>query len=244
MSKKFKVSNVQLDEVSIVDYPMNQKAHVVLYKSGSAGNVNQGKGDNQMDPKELAAQLEKIESENAELKKSVEQKNLEIKNLKESVEKKANEDKNQPEMIDFNGDKIAKSAVPEPVLKMIEKQNSELNELKKRSEEIELTKRGDSELPYLSGSGLQKGKLLKAVDNLEAKDKEEIIKSLKAANAILKKSCDEVGSSEQHDSSAKQELDKKVAELAIKDNITKEQAFVKFISTDAGKELRKKADNE
>lgn len=89
--------------------------------------------------------------------------------------------KPKEEMIDVDGEMVAKSAVPAPVLKKLE-------ELEKAKEAEELRKRADEVLPNFKGTPDQRGKLLKSVG-----EDEDLLEMLRAADALFASLFDEVG---------------------------------------------------
>lgn len=150
------------------------------------------------------------------------------------------------ETVEINGEKVAKSDVPEPVLKAIESQNAEIAKMRERQEREDLAKRAESELPNLSGKPAEKGQLLKAIDGIEDEDvRKGVLESLKAADTAVSKMFAEVGKTvADDDSSATHRLEKMARDHAQENSLSYEQAFAKVIDTPEGRELRKQSDAE
>jgi len=150
------------------------------------------------------------------------------------VMKKAEE----PEYIEVDGEKVLKSAIPAPLLRKMEKQNDDLQELKKERELEKLEKRAEKELPHLGGSNTAKGQLLKAIDGLGKSAAEELHRALKAADAAVSKMFDEVGKAGGDDEgTAAADLRKMAEAHAEAKNVSYETAFSDVIKTKRGKEL-------
>jgi len=150
------------------------------------------------------------------------------------VMKKAEE----PEYIEVDGEKVLKSAIPAPLLRKMEKQNDDLQELKKERELEKLEKRAEKELPHLGGSNTAKGQLLKAIDGLGKSAAEELHRALKAADAAVSKMFDEVGKAGGDDEgTAASDLRKMAEAHAEAKNVSYETAFSDVIKTKRGKEL-------
>ena len=202
------------------------------------------KGGQDMDPQELAEKLEALEgqvndltkraegaeAETAALKKAAEEAGFDVKEGK--LEKRA-----EPEYVEIDGEKVAKSAVPAPILKRIEAQEVELNKMREEREATELAKRGATELPHLAGTDLAKGKLLKA-----AEDDEAVLKALKAADAAMKKQAEEIGASPLNDeASATFRLNKMATDYAETHRVPFETAFAEVTKSGDGKALMAEA---
>ena len=85
------------------------------------------------------------------------------------------------EMIEVEGEMIAKSAIPSPILKKLE-------EMQKAAEVEALRKRADEVLPNFKGTADERGKLLKSIGNDEA-----LLAILRAADAAFAGIYQEVG---------------------------------------------------
>lgn len=91
------------------------------------------------------------------------------------------------EMIDLNGEKVAKSAVPAAVLKALRANEEQIAKLHAEREEQALKARAVSEIPNLSGDEVTKAAILKAVDAIADDATRE------AAHQVLKGASETVG---------------------------------------------------
>lgn len=266
-SKKFELKNLKLEEISIVDSPANKGSKVVLFKhdqqfvdtrqkpTGNLGKTRSKKNDGglHMDPKELAKRLEALEKANKELDDKVAAGNLVIKSFNEAVKTaglvmKSSEDgkisiekgkaKEEDETVMFNGEKILKSAIPAPVLKMLEEQGKELSEIKKSGETLKLEKRAEAELSNLAGNTASKVALLKAVDGIEDDaERAEVLKSLKAADVATSDLFKSVGNAQIDESTPTFKLEKLAKDYATKNDVTFEQGYAEVTKSGDGREL-------
>lgn len=199
----YELTDIDLMEVSAVDAGANQHAAVVLFKrSGYNPTVkpeNSGetqKGDGSVTVEELTKKLESLQSQVADLTKqaeteaaarataetalaamtkSAEDAGLDVTDGK--ITKRAD-----PEYVEIDGEKVEKSLVPAPVLKMLEANAAKIAKMEADAADVALAKRGTEELPNLAGTPLAKGKLLKAV---EASGDADMLKALNAANEAM-----------------------------------------------------------
>lgn len=267
---KYRLANVELDEISLVDKGANQHAKIAIWKRADMkekyndltpaqrqamkGYMDKGmdeaaaykacmnetkKGDDQVTVEELTKQLEALQTqvtdltkraEDAEgardaLVKSAEDAGLDIEDGK--IAKRADD-----EFVEIGGEKVAKSAVPAPVLKALEAQAADIAKMKEDARKVELAKRGDAELPNLAGTSLAKGRLLEAV----AGD-EELVKALKAADAAIAKAATEFGSAEIDEASPSARLNKMASEYAVAKGMPFESAFSEITKSGEGLKL-------
>ena len=220
----YELSDMDLTEISTVDVPANQHAAVVLFKrvaseslSGYTNPVNpQNEGDGSVTVEELTKKLEGFQTQVADLTKAA----AEAAAAKEAAEaalaeltKSADEaglavedgkivKRADPEFVEIDGEKVEKALVPAAVLRAIEKQAADIAKMKTEAEKVELAKRGDAELPNLAGTGLAKGRLLKAIG-----DDAELLKALKAADAAMATAYVEKGTAAQDENSPEAKLD-------------------------------------
>ena len=145
------------------------------------------------------------------------------------------------ETIEIDGETIAKSAVPAPILKRLERQAKDLDDLKKAAEVERLDKRAAADIPNLGGSPKVHRALLKAVDGIADEElRKEAESALKGASTMLGKSFAEIGhtgADEPAEGSAMAELNKMAADYAEKHDVTFEAAFAKVSATGKGREL-------
>lgn len=271
---KHYIKEVELDEISLVDEPANSHARTVLLKNqksygGSASvrekarrNANgsmkkSNEGDNVMDIEELQARLSEVEADITKQKERADSAesafNALVKSLdgldvivtksedgKVEVAKRAEE-----ETIEFNGERIAKSSVPEPILKRLEEQQAQLDELRKSKMMEDLRKSAEEAFPNLGGTADQKAMLMKALNGLDDNDRDAVMKSLKAADAIVAKSFSEIGtSSTEGDGSAKSQLEKMAKDYAEKNSVGYEAAFSEVTKSGEGRDLLMKSRSE
>lgn len=144
----------------------------------------------------------------------------------------------EEEMIEFEGQMIAKSAVPAPILTSLEKQRKEIESLKKAASDTEVQKRATDQFPNLKGSAVSKGNLLRAVEGLEKKDADEVLESLKAADAAVAFMFKAVGTTEKTDlSSEETKLNKMVEDYQNEHKVSKAQAFSAVTESGEGARL-------
>lgn len=134
------------------------------------------------------------------------------------------------EMIEVEGEFVAKSAIPAPVLKKLE-------ELQKAREAEELRKRAEEVLPNFKGTADERGKLLKSVGNDET-----LLAILRAADAAFAGIYKEVGKTDA-------ENDLKTPDEKLKDMVKTYQeekqekdfykAFAAVVKTEEGRALVK-----
>jgi hypothetical protein len=242
-----KLKRITLDELSIVDVPACQGATIALFKrdgykdkkpAEKAGDYDEAnKGGSGMDPKELAEKLESLEGQNADLTKRLEAAEAETAALKKAADEAGFDvadgkivKRAEIEYIEFDGERIEKSAVPAALLKALEAKDAALADLRKKDEEVALAKRGETELPNLAGTALTKGKLLAVADA-------EMIATLKAADAAMKKAMEEVGHNKTDETTATERLNKMAQDYADKNGVTFHKAYAEVIKTADGMKL-------
>jgi DNA-binding transcriptional MerR regulator len=256
---KYLLSGIKLDEVSLVDIPAAPMAKIALFKRGDMDDemkakmkeyMDKGysedearammKKEDGMDPEELAKRLEELEGQVAEmtgeldtLKKAADEAGFDFDGT--TLTKRA-----PVEYIEVEGEKIAKSAIPAVILKALEAKEAELAVAKAKEAEAAIAKRGAEVLPNLSGTDLVKGKLLEAIG-----DDEELLKSLKAADAAIAKAMEEVGFNPMNeDASAAFRLNKMAGEYAEAHKVPFETAYAEVTKSGEGRDLMVQARNE
>lgn len=237
---------LQLDEVSLVDSPANKSATVALFKR----DMNMAKAKKEDVEKGVCIEIEikTPEEEMAEMQMEAQQDQAEdvaavgkseelteVETLKAEVERlsKALEEAVQEEvakaeeMIDFAGEMVAKSAIPEPVLKKLE-------EVQKAQEAQDLRKRAEEELPNFAGTADQRGKLLKSIGN-----DADLMSLLKSADAAFAGLFQEVGKTDVDAGllSADQKLDELVKNRQADKKEDFYKAYAAVIKTAEGKDL-------
>lgn len=200
-----------------------------------------------MDPQELAEKLEALEGQVDDLTKRAEGAEAECDALKKAADEagfditeEGNFEKRaDPEYVEIDGERFEKSAIPATILKALEAKEAELAKAKAEQEEVSLAKRGAEELPNLRGSDLAKGKLLSMVDD------EDILATLKAADAALKKQMEEIGANPLNDeASATFRLNKMANDYAKEHNVPFEIGFAEVTKSGEGRVLMNEARSE
>lgn len=245
--------DLELDELSLVDRPANQAATICLIKRDNTMNLEERKAyymDKGMSEEEALkkAKEEMEKADEPEVSKSeeeVEQGDLflaEVDALKAEVSRlsKALEDNGfavteetvtkavEPEYIEVEGEQIAKSDIPAPVLKALEEAAIEkrMVELRKQAEEI---------LPNFDNE------IAASILAHVAKD-DAIVEALKSADAALGASMSEIGeaSVEADMASSSDKLDALVKSYMDENNLAKKdhaKAYAAVAKTDEGKAL-------
>jgi len=250
----YDLEDVDILELSLVDTPANQHASVVLFKRSGYNPVVKpentgeiGKGDGSVTVEELTKKLEALQAQVTDLTKkasdaeaardaavavadtlvkSAEDAGVDIVDGK--IAKRAD-----PEYVDIDGERVEKALVPAPLLKALEKQAAEIAKMKEKAEEVELAKRGATELPNLAGTPIAKGRLLAAV----GKD-DDLLKALKAADAAMAAHYVEKGHGNVHDeASPAYRLEQLAKAYAAAQNVTFEMAYADVTKAGPGYEL-------
>jgi hypothetical protein len=250
---KYKLEDVDLSEISSVPAGANQHAAVVLFKSlgynpdvKSENSDPTEKGDGSVTVEELTKKLEDLQSQVTDLTEKANMAEDEKKKAEEMAArmKKSAEDAGfvvegdsitkaaDPEYVEIEGERVEKSLVPAPILKAIEKQAEAIAKMEKAAQEVELAKRGATELPNLSGTDLAKGKLLAAV----AGD-EELLKGLKAADAAMASQYVEKGTAEVDEASPTHKLNELAKAHAAAQNVSFETAYADVTKAGPGAAL-------
>lgn len=149
------------------------------------------------------------------------------------------------DFIEFEGERIHKSSVPPSVLASITKSNDRIALLEKSARETDLTKRGAADLPNMAGSDLAKGMLLDAVSKLGDTEAQDLLKSLKAADAAVALTMTEKGARADDDpETATSQLKKMADDYAVEKSMTPEAAYLEVTKSGKGLELYKQARTE
>jgi len=249
------LENLMLEEVSLVDKGASIGAHITLFKRNTSEDdmtEETNKMDDDMESK-LKPYMDKGMSEeeamkayNTDMKKSSDE---EVETLKadlgrvrkenerltkaliengfvigtEAIEKKADD----AEMIEVEGEMVAKSDIPTPVLKALEA-------LAIEKADVELTKRAEATLPHFE-TGVAKALLKFDLS-------EEVMATLKAADKLFEGTMIEVGKSgaDGEFASANDKLEALVKNHMTEHNMKKSQyavAYAAVAKTDEGKAL-------
>jgi hypothetical protein len=256
--KPYDLEDIELMELSLVDVPANQHASVVLWKRfgytdrvkpNSEGEIN--KGDGSVTVEELTKTLEGLQTQVTDLTKRAEVSEKRAETAEAAVEaltKSAAEagldvadgkivKRADPEYVEIDGEKVEKSLVPAPVLKALEKAAADIAKMQAKAEEVELAKRGETELPNLAGTSLAKGRLLKALEG-----DAEMLATLKAADEAMKGKYEEKGDGKMDDDMAEpaKKLDRMAREYATEKNVPFEAAYGEITKSGEGYDLLRK----
>lgn len=233
--------DLELDEVSLVDSPANQSATVALYKRDTTMKEDDKvKEELEIDTSEEDSdgvdgkETRKSDSELA-LEAEVETLKAQVEELSKALEDaKAETVTKAEEMIEVEGEMIAKSSVPAPILKKLE-------DLQKAAEAEAIRKRADEILPNFKGTADQRGKLLKAVGN-----DEEVIEMLRAADALFGELFKEIGKTDSNADmkTPKEKLDAMVKAYQEEKKVDFFKAYAAVTKTAEGKELLLKSYND
>jgi hypothetical protein len=255
----YDLEDVDVLELSLVDVPANQHSAVVLFKrvateslSGYEKSVNpqfgdrHNEGDGSVTVEELTKKLEGLQAQVTDLTKAAadakaaeDAAKADLAALIKSAEaaevdvqdgklvKRAD-----PEYVEIDGEKIEKALVPAPLLKALEKQAAEIAKMQAKAQEVELAKRGDAELPNLAGTGLAKGRLLKAVEG-----DADLLKALKAADAAMANAYVEKGSAALDENSPEAKLDALAKAHADAHKVGYHAAYAEVTKSGVGAEL-------
>lgn len=246
------LKELELMEVSLVDAGDDPLAKVALFKRHPEGEqMNKELDETEKAKLEIEVGEEEDETEEEDMvegeekpkptRKSYKAEAETLKALNEELEakvevlEKALEEakavekaKPQEEMIEVDGQAVAKSAVPAPILKKLE-------DLQKAAEKADLCKRADELLPNLKGTSEERGELLKAVGNSEA-----LLAILKAADAAMAGAFEEIGKEKTEDfTTAKEELDALIEQVMTEKGVSKPKATAEVTATAKGKALYK-----
>jgi chromosome segregation ATPase len=196
-----------------------------------------------MDPVELEKKLGELETQVAELTEARDEATKRAEEAEAEIAKAAEEaKKNEEEFIEIDGEQVAKSAVPAPLLKRLEAQQEAIEKMQAEREAEALAKRAESELPNLAGTAEQKGALLKAIDGMSEDAAKSLHEALKAADAAVSSMFKEVGkTASEDDGSASARLEKMAREHATEKGVPYETAFAEVVKTAEGRELRKQS---
>jgi hypothetical protein len=236
--KRSLIKNLVLHEISHVSNPANPGARVVLWKKASV----EKEGVEPMSPEELQKKVTELETANSVLTKRVETivtmaksagVDVLVNGEAVTVSKTA-----EPEMIEFEGQRIAKSAIPAVVLEAIEKSRRETAELRDQMEVQAITKRATEMFPHLKGTDAEKAAMLKSVEAIADETvRKSVVESLKAADAAVAKTFEEKGSDHVDETSPKAQLDKLAKTYSEEKGVTFHAAFAEITKSGEGKRL-------
>jgi hypothetical protein len=170
----------------------------------------------------LKAEADTLKAENERLRKALIDNEFVIK--ADAIEKKAGPE----EMMDIDGEMVAKSAIPAPVLKALE-----AAEVAKK--DAVLVEKAKTTLPNFDEAV---AKSFVALDLSE-----DMLKALKAADTLFAKMTEEVGESDANSdmASPQAKLDAMVAKVSAEQNINKYAAYAEVAKTKEGRDLINKS---
>ena len=182
----------------------------------------------EVDVEALKADFDRLTAENQHLRKGLIENGYVIR--ADSIEKKAEE-----EMMDIDGEMVAKSDIPAPVLKALEAAAVAKREHEIEKADLELTKKAEEVLPHFE-TGAAKS-LLKSFSEDEA-----IMVMLKAADAAFEASMQEFGKSDVDGefATSADKLDALVKSYMDENQLKKSEfakAYAAVAKTDEGKAL-------
>ena len=182
----------------------------------------------EVDVEALKADVDRLTAENQHLRKGLIENGYVIR--ADSIEKKAEE-----EMMDIDGEMVAKSDIPAPVLKALEAAAVAKREHEIEKADLELTKKAEEVLPHFE-TGAAKS-LLKSFSEDEA-----IMVMLKAADAAFEASMQEFGKSDVDGefATSADKLDALVKSYMDENQLKKSEfakAYAAVAKTDEGKAL-------
>lgn len=240
------LTELELLEVSLVDAGDDPLAKVAIFKQKEENmtdeELDKQKQEENKRPayKALYEETRKEVDALADANEALVAKNEVLEQKIEELEKAAKElegivEKHKPaeEMIEFDGEQIAKSAIPAPILKKLEEDRVKLEELNKAREKEALEKRTQDILPNTVGTLEKKAKLVKAFG-----DDEEMLEMLRAIDAAFASHFEEVGKGKAVEfESPQDELDSMIKAYMDEHNVEKAKATVEVTKSGAGREL-------
>jgi uncharacterized membrane-anchored protein YhcB (DUF1043 family) len=182
----------------------------------------------EVDVEALKADFDRLSAENQHLRKGLIDNGYVIR--ADSIEKKAEE-----EMMDIDGEMVAKSDIPAPVLKALEAAAVAKREHEIEKADLELTKKAEEVLPHFEAGAAKS--LLKSFSEDEA-----IMVMLKAADAAFEASMQEFGKSDVDGefATSADKLDALVKSYMDENQLKKSEfakAYAAVAKTDEGKAL-------
>ena len=227
----FNLTDLTLEELSIVDRPANQGAMVTMFKR-----------DNKEQDMTVGNEAVKaLKDRNEVLQKALIDNGFVI--TAEGITKKETKDE---DFLDVDGDKINKADLPESVVKALEDARVEKAALAIEKADIALTKKAEESFPNLDVGHAKT--LLKAAASLE--DNKEFMAFLASMDALFGKSMEEVGKSAKDGDmgSATDTLEAKIKEVMTAKGLTgpvgRANAYKEIASTKDGASLITKASKE
>ncbi len=219
----FELTELELEELSLVDRPANAEAKVSLFKRDNSQEEHMEDKQQEIDTlkgeiETLKADAAKGEAERQRLTKALIDNGYTIE--ADKIEKKA-----AVEEIEIEGVKVNKAELPEVVVKALEAAQVE-------KAEAALVAKAQAELPNFS--------LIVAKAVVKALgDNAEVMQALKAADKVFSQKTEEIGTkaAEMDMLSAGEKLEKMAKDKAKADKTTYEVAYAAIVKTVEGKAL-------
>lgn len=211
------LTDLELEEVSLVTAGDDPLAKVAIFKTKTP--IEDTMTKEQIE--DLQKSIDGLKADNEKLRKALIENDFVI--TEKEITKKAKE-----EAIEVDGEMVVKSAIPAVVLKALEKAQVE-------KEEAVALEKGKAEFPNFDP------KVAKEVYRVFATN-EEVMKAMKAADAVFKGKTEEIGLADTDDNSgldASAKLNKMAKEYKTDKAVTFEKAYAEVSKTDAGKALIK-----
>lgn len=175
--------------------------------------------------KSYKAEAEALAEANEALLEKAEALEAEVAVLKKALDEKAEVSKAE-EMIEVEGEMIAKSAIPAPILKKLE-------EVEKAAKQAAFEKKAEELLPNFKGTIEERAELIKAIG-----DDENLLAVLKAADAAFAGLFEEIGKGKAVEfESPKEELDHLVKSYMDEHAVEKHAAMTEVTKSGRGREL-------
>ena len=213
--------DLELEEVSLVTAGDDPLAKVAIFKTIEPQEENMTK-EQTKELEDLQKSVADKEAENEALRKALIDNDFVI--TKEGVTKAVKE-----EEIEVSGEMVAKSAIPAVVLKALEAAIVE-------KEEAVALEKGKVEFPHFDP------KVAKEVYRVFSSN-EEVMKAMKAADAVFKGKMEEIGDTDTDNNSgmdASAKLNKMANDYkSVNEKMTYQKAYAEVSKTDAGKALIK-----
>ena len=223
MEDTYELTDLELMEVSFVDAGDDPLAKIAIAKRKEP-MTEEVKEQEEVKRPAYKALYEEEQAKVEGLEADVEKLKQEIEDLKaEAVEK----NKPAEETIEIDGEMVAKSAIPAPVLKKLE-------EVEKAQEKAALEKKVAELIPNAKGSDEVKAKIIKSLDLSD----EEVLEFIRSLDAAFEGAYDEVGKGANVEfESPKDELDAMVKAYMDEHNVQKHKAVAEVTKSGVGREL-------
>jgi hypothetical protein len=230
----YKLTQLKLREVSLVDNPANPGAHVLLFKRKEESNMTLEERIKALETSETAlkAQVAALETERNEFKSKLEAETAKVKELetaKTAAEGKATEaekardkaikdldevKKSGPEEVLKIGEKeIKKSAVGADAFEALKAQNEVIEKQRDEADLVQYINKARTEMPHLPGKPEEIGKALREISKIDKTVADVITAALKAGEAALAEATKAAGDGGKDEQTAEAQLVAKAKEI-------------------------------